>query len=413
MGEPQGLGREFSALLGATFVTNLGDGLRFAALPLLATTLTSSPLLISGVTAAQFLPWTTFAPIGGVIVDRSDRRRLIVVTQVWRAAAMAALTVVVATGNAAIWHLFVVAYLLTVGEILVDPSVVATLPTIVDKERLDEANGRLTTVEVVTNDFVGGPVGAAAFFAAPWLPFLIDAFSYLGSTAPFSRLPAGRARSTDRSVDGVAKRSVRAEIGEGLQWIRGHAFLRPATLAIAIFHLGTGGALGLLVELVDDVLDAPAMFGFVLASAAVGATFASLVAARLTERFSRQYVVTAAATVAAASLLGAAASASVWQLMVIWLVNGAAGGILLAIGRGFVQRHTPGDRLGRTAIAQRTITRSSFVIGAVLAGTTATVGSVRASFVVAGLFHLAGAALLWRAFLTEPEPTPDESATTD
>ncbi|MEZ5229827.1 MAG: hypothetical protein R2710_25145 [Acidimicrobiales bacterium] len=71
------LGGEFAALLTATFITNIGDGLRLSALPLLATTLTSSPLLIGGLTAAQFLPWTTFAPIGGVIVDRSDRRRLI------------------------------------------------------------------------------------------------------------------------------------------------------------------------------------------------------------------------------------------------------------------------------------------------------------------------------------------------
>jgi MFS family permease len=139
-------------------VTNLGDGLRLTALPLLATTLTSSPLLISGITAAQFLPWATFAPFGGVIVDRSDRRRLIMATQAWRSAVMAVLAVATLTNAVQIWHLFVVAFIITVGEILVDPSVVATVPTLVTPADLDRANSRISTVEIVTNDFAGGPI---------------------------------------------------------------------------------------------------------------------------------------------------------------------------------------------------------------------------------------------------------------
>lgn len=140
-------------------------------------------------TAAQFLPWTTFAPFGGVIVDRSDRRRLIMVTQAWRAAVMAALGVAVLADVIEIWQLFIVAFTITVGEILVDPSVVATVPTLVAPADLDRANGRITTVETVTNNFAGGPIGALTFALAPWLPFLFDAVSYLGSIAPFSRLP--------------------------------------------------------------------------------------------------------------------------------------------------------------------------------------------------------------------------------
>lgn len=67
-----------------------------------------------------------------------------------------------------------------------------------------------------------------------------------------------------------------------------------------------------------------------------------------------------------------------------------------------MQRHTPNDRLGRTAIASRMITRSSFVIGALLAGVLADATSVRWSFVAAGAFHLVGALLLWRSFRHEP-----------
>lgn len=397
------LGSPFAALLTATFVTNLGDGLRLTALPLLATTLTSSPLLISGVTAAQFLPWTTFAPFGGVIVDRSDRRRLIMVTQAWRSGVMAALALGIVFDRVGIWHLFVVAFIITVGEILVDPSVVATLPTLVTAADLDTANGRISTVEVVTNNFAGGPLGAISFGVAPWLPFLLDAVSYLGSVVPFSRLPSdganGRAAPT-------AQPSVRAEMGDGLRWIRTHPFLRPLTAAIAVFHLGTAGAFSLLILLVTDVLDGPEiLFGIVLLAAAAGATVASLVAARLTDRFTRRAVITSAAVLTALSVVAAGAVTRPWQLIAIWTINGAGGGVLLAIGRGFIQRHTPSDRLGRTAIASRMITRSCFVVGALLAGVIATSTSVRWSFVVAGSLHLIGSLMLWRCFRYEPAVT--------
>ena len=86
----------------ATTITNLGDGVRLAALPLLATTLTDSPLLIAGVTAAQFLPWLVFGPFGGVIVDRADRRHLILTTQAWRALVMTGLGAVLLADVASI-----------------------------------------------------------------------------------------------------------------------------------------------------------------------------------------------------------------------------------------------------------------------------------------------------------------------
>ena len=404
MGSKQNeLGPAFSALLSATFVTNIGDGLRLAALPLLATTMTSSPLLIGGITAAQFLPWATFAPFGGVIVDRADRRRLIMVTQTWRSLVMAALWLAVLTDVVQIWHLFVVAYVITAGEILVDPSIVATVPTLVAPADLDRANGRISTVEITTNDFAGGPVGTASFTLAPWLPFLVDSLTYLGSVPLFRRLPP-TPRAARPSKQRAGRPSAREETVEGLRWISTHPFLRPLTLGIAVFHLGTAGAFSLLVLLVTDVLGAPdIIYGAVLAAAALGATVASLVAARLTDRFPRRIVVTAAAVVAAISVIAASVVSSRWQLIAVWIFNGASGGLLLSIGRGFVQRHTPNDRLGRTAVASRMITRTSFVIGAILAGVIADATSVRWSFAAAGTLHLLGAGLLWGSFRYEPQ----------
>jgi len=187
------LGPGFRALFLGSLVSNAGDGIRLAALPLLASEVTSSPVLVSAVTAAQYLPWLTVAPVGGAWVDRHDRRRTILVTQAWRGLVMLALALVVASGWVEVWQLCAVAFLITAGEILVDPSVVATVPLLVDDDRLDAANGRIASVEIVTNDFAGGPAGATAFGLAPWLPFLLDGASYLLSLLLFRRLPSDAA----------------------------------------------------------------------------------------------------------------------------------------------------------------------------------------------------------------------------
>jgi MFS family permease len=398
MAERRDLGPAFTSLLTATFITNIGDGIRLATLPLLATTLTDSPLLVTAVTAAQFFAWPTFGPIGGVIVDRADRRRLIMFTQAWRALVMAALTVAVLTDSVQIWHLCLVAFVITVGEIQVDPSVVATLPTLVEMDDLDRANGRLSTTETISNDFAGGPVGALLFAAAPWAPFLVDAATYLLSVLPFSRLP------TRPKPEPAERPALRKEMGEGFGWLAQHPFLRPWTQAVTIFNLGVAGAFSLLVLLVVDVLDASDLaFGFVLAAAAVGATGGALLGPRLTERLSRGTVITGAATVTAVTILVASIVTETWQLIVVWILNGASAGITLAIGRGFIQRYTPNELLGRTAIASRTITRTSFVIGALLAGAVADATSVRLGFATAGAVQLVGVVLFARAFRSAPD----------
>jgi len=398
VGDGRDLGTEVDALVAAAFITNLGDGLRLAALPLLADSLTDSPFILSTVTAAQFLPWMTTAPFGGLLVDRSERRRLILVTQLWRALLMVGLGVVILTGAVQFWHLWIVAFLITAGENLVDPSVIAMVPRLVDRSDIDRANGRLNTVEVATNDFAGQTLGAVLFGFAPWLPFVLDGLSYGGSIAPFSRLPKAE---PDPSSDRDA-RSIRKELAAGLDWIRQQPFLRASTPGIAVFHLGTGGTLALLVKLVTDVHEGQGfVFGIVLAAAALGATVTSSLAGRLADVYSRRVVVLVGNVTAAATVIIAAASGALWHVVGLWVFNGAAFGVLHSIGRGFVQRHTPDALLGRTAIASRSITRGAFVVGALGIGAFAEVTSVRLGLVAAGVLHLLGTPVIWRSFRYE------------
>jgi len=391
----QPLGPAFDRLLTATAVTNLGDGIRLATLPLLATTLTDSPVAIAGVTAAQFLPWLVFAPVGGLIVDRADRRGLILHTQAWRAAVMAALAAVVLADVAAMWMLFVVAFVITVGEILVDPSVVAIVPSIVDRADLDRANGRISSVEIVTNEVIGAPMGAGLFIAAPWVPFIVDGLSYLTSTLPFRRLPPTPRPSTAKAglSDAIS------EIPAGLRWLLRHPMLRPWTLAVAVFNLGAAAGFSLLVLLVFDTHDGTELsYAVVLTAAAVVAAAASTVAARLVEHHGRARVLLSGSAIAALTLIALGTTKGLVLAGALWSINGAATAVNMAIGRGFIQRYCPDEILGRAAIASRTITRTAFVIGALAGGAIAAGTTIQTTFTVAGIVQLAALAPMATAF---------------
>lgn len=390
------LGSGFRALLLGSLVSNIGDGIRLAALPLLAASLSSSPLLIASVTAAQYLPWVTFGPVGGALVDRWDRRRTIVVTQTWRGLVAGGLAALVWTESAEVWHVCVVAFVITVGEILVDPSTVALIPTLVDDEGLDEANGRLSSVEIVTNDFAGGPVGAGLFAFAPWLPFVIDGVSYLGSTLPFSRLPRTTARSK-RTTD-ASTSSLRDEAIEGFRWLREHAVLGPLTVAQIVYYFGVATSLSLLVVMVtDELASSGTAFGIVLALAAVGAFIGTRLGAPLAARFGPRRSLTGAVLVQAITLGAAAAAPSIVVLAVLWFVNGIPAGAQRPIARSLQQRLTPNELLGRINVTSRIFTRGVIVVGALVAGALGSVSGVRTSFAVGGVVQLIASAMMWSA----------------
>lgn len=391
------LGPAFRALYLGSLVTNVGDGIRLAALPLLAATLTSSPLSIAAVTAAQYLPWLVFAPVGGALVDRWDRRRTILVTQAWRGIVVGGLAVLVAGSWAEVWHVCIVAFAITLGEILVDPSTVALVPTLVDDDDdLDRANGRISSVEILTNDFAGGPVGAGLFTIAPWLPFVIDGGSYLGSVLPFRRLPARPA--LDEITATSARRSIRADAVEGFAWLRRHRVLGPLTAAQVVYYAGLATTLALLVVLVTDELDASeASFGVVLAVGAAGAFVGTLVAGAVATRVGTRRVLTSAVAVQGTSIVVAATVDSIVVLAALWFVNGVPAGAQRPIARSLQQRLTPNELLGRVNVTARIFTRGVIVVGALGAGAVAAASGVRSAFVLAGLVQLVAAAMVWRA----------------
>jgi predicted MFS family arabinose efflux permease len=236
-------------------------------------------LLVAGLAFAQRLPWLLFALLSGALVDRLDRRRVMVSSDAFRACAIGLLGVAVLLDLATIPLLYAVFFVLGVAETLFDNAAVSILPAVVPKASLARANSRLLGVQTVAGELVAPPLGGLLFAAAAATPFLLDAGSFATAAALVAAMQ-GRFR-VERD-DRAAPASLRAEIAEGVRWLAGHQLLRLLGVTIGLMNVTLTAAFSILVLYAQERLGlGPVGYGTLLAALAVGAIAASLVAERL------------------------------------------------------------------------------------------------------------------------------------
>jgi MFS family permease len=373
------LGTPFRLLLVASTGSNLGDGVLLAAVPLLARRLTDDPLAVSSVTVAATLPWLLFGLAAGAVVDRADRRRLLVRTDRLRCAALLAFAVAVWWWSPALPWLVVLVFAAGAAETIADTAAQAVLPTLVEADQLERANGRLFGAQTATNGFVGRPLGAVLFAAGAAWPFAFDAATFGLSALLLARLPA-RARTHDADV---GERALVADVREGLAWLRRHRGVRVLAIGAAVVNLAHTGAMAVAVLLVRDRLGASELaFGLVLAGAAAGSVAGAQLASGTVRRLGRRRALLGAVLVFSLSLLtvGLAPSTAVAALGLA--AFGLAGEVWNVVAVSYRQAIVPDRLLGRVMATYQVIAYSAMPVGAAAGGLVAAAAGVRATFVV-------------------------------
>lgn len=247
------LGANYVRLWSASTVSNLGDGVTLAALPLLAASLTRSPTSIAAISLAGTLPWLFFALVTGALADRLDRRRTMVLVDGFRMLVTGVLAVLVVTGTDSLVALALIAFVLGSAETLFDNSAQSILANAVDRDALELANSRLYAAEVVTNQFVGPPLGAFLFATAAAAPFLLDAGSFGIAAVVVLGLRGSFRPDRTTGVD-AAPPSIRADIAEGLRWLRHHELLRTLAIALGVINMLDAAVLAVFVLYALEVL---------------------------------------------------------------------------------------------------------------------------------------------------------------
>lgn len=360
------LGTPFRLLWAATVTSNLGDGIAMIALPLLAASLTRDPLQIAAVAAAQRLPWLLFVLISGVVIDRSDRRRLQQGANLGRALLLAVLSAATLAGWSSIALLVGIALLLGVAETLADTAAVALLPAVVERADLERANGRLFTTQTVANEFVGPPVGGGLFALAAAAPLLLVAACY-GLAAALVSLLRGDFQPTPRGPWSL--RLIGAEISEGLRWFWRHRLMHALGVKAAWEHGCWAATNAILVLLVQDRLGLDAAgYGLLLSAGAVGGVLGGLSASWIIERLGAGSAAMLNLVIQAVAYAGIALSMSpliVALMLGLQSYTGSIGGV---VGVSFRQAIIPNQLMGRVSSAFRLYALGAMAIGAAVGG---------------------------------------------
>jgi MFS family permease len=391
------LGRRFVALFASTASSNLADGILLVAVPLIGLGLTTSPLRISLLSAATWLPWLLLGLYAGALIDRGDRRRIMLLAMVLR---MVVLTL--ATGAAladALTMPVLLGLLLVLGaaEVFADTAAGTLIPAVTPRSRLAAGNGRLLGVQQVANQFVGAPLGGFLLTLGPaWafgVPGLLCGVAIgcigLGLRGSYragdhvrgvrvgtrvSDSPAGNdAPARSRTApDGTRTVSMGTQIHEGLRYLLGHPVLRPLVITGAASNLANTAYFAVfvlwLVGPTSAVGLSEQMYAILITTVAIGALLGSFLTERLLERVTETRLLAIVWIVNSALLAVPVLVPNAWVIGAAFVVVGFTNMVGNVITRAMRQRLIPDAMLGRVGGASATLMYGTMPIGALLGG---------------------------------------------
>lgn len=387
----------FAKLWAASTLSALGSGMATVAAPLYVAARTDDPLVVSAASGVAWLPWLLFALPGGVLADRVDRRRLMVVIDWVRVAALAVLAAAMLTDRAGVALLYAVLFLVNTGEIVFRSASQAMLPAVVPRAGLERANGWLGGGTTVMNGMLAGPLGGFLFLLAESIPFLVNAGTYALS-AVLVALVAGTYRGGEESGRPVV-RSVRAEIAEGFRWLLGQRLLRTMAVLIGLLNLTLTAALAVLVLLATERLGLDSVgYGLLFTCMAAGGLLGAVVGDRLVAAVGASWTIRVGLVVEAGLHLALAASTSARLIGGALFAFGVHGALWNMVANSLRQRLTPSALQGRVGGTTLFIAAGGNCAGALLGGAIATTFGLTAPYWVGLVVAVGVAAATWRVF---------------
>jgi len=349
--------KAFLRLWIAQVFSSLGDwvGL-FAILNITAQVSNKSAIALSLVMGARMLPGFFLATLGGVMVDRFDRRKIMVLCDIGRAGLICTVPFV-----NSLWLLVVVSFFIEIMTLLWGPAKDASVPHFVPEDKLASAN-TLSLVASYGTFPIGAAIASALVVVATWLggfdalsslkvdkdvvSLWFDAATYIVSAVLVFRLPIPKpTRSGTQKLDFAS--SIR-EIKDGFRFMRGEAFSRAVIVGLGGGLIGAGAMIPLGTVFASEVLGSEAQYGVMLTALGTGAAIGILIVLALQKRLPRDELFGwAVIGVGVFLITGVAFNVGGLAAMFIALV-GACAATAYVTGFTLIQEHVSDEMRGRT-----------------------------------------------------------------
>lgn len=355
--------RDFVVVLFGQGISAFGDAITSTALPLLVLALTGSGTLMGVVAALSTLPDLLVGLPAGAYADRWDRRRMMFVADLGRAALTATIPLTVWLDGPALAAILLVTFPINALRVLWIAGYTAAVPGLVGREHV----GRATALfEAFFNvGWIAGPAlaGILAATIGPGPTIALDAvtFAVSASALLFVRRPLRPATRADRP-------RLLDDVREGVRYVARHPTLRAAIgmwTSVQVIQAGIGTAFIFYLE-VDRGAGAQAI-GAVLSAYAIGSVAGSLTAARLGVRAAGRVMVVGAA-LSGTVVLPIALEPPIWIVVGASLVAGALLSNVLVSYLTLRTQLSPDELLGRVGSTARTVSVGLMPVGALTAG---------------------------------------------
>jgi MFS family permease len=388
---PAELGKDFRKIWPATAISNLGDGARVAAGPLLVASITDQPAAVGAAAFIQQLPWLLFALFSGALADRLDRRRMIIAADTFRCVVLGALGLAVLLHHSPLWAIYLTLFLLGTAETLADNAASALLVGAVPKTQLGKANARLFATGTVLGQLGGPPIGAFLFALGNGVPLVLDAVTFAAAAALISRVT-----SRPRDVPTV-RTALWTEVREGIHWLWNHSGVRTLAWTILVMNITFCAAFATWVLFARERLGlSDTQYGLLISAGAIGAVAGMPVYHLLEPRFGSLTLLRAGLVIETTVHLILALTRNPWvagTTMAVFGVHAVVWGIVSTTAR---QLATPDALLGRVNSVYMLASVGGAAIGALLGGLLAQRFGLTAPFAVAFVAMVAVTAVAWR-----------------
>ena len=391
----------FRRLLASLAVSSLGDWMYNVALLAFIYERTGSANWLAFTTAARILPIVVLGPLGGVLADRHDRRRLIIASDLLCAALMVALAAVVAFDGPVLLAPLLAAAA-TLASTVHPPAVAASTPRLVDAPDLQRATAARAAIGQAA--IVIGPAIGALLLAvsSPAVAILANALTFLAAVGLVASIPAGPAFRPARS--GVSA-GLLAELRDGVDALRG----APAALRMIAADIVCSAVYGILtvtlVLVAGRVGAGPGGYGLLLGAIGVGGLVGAAVASRLDGAQWRSTLAIALVLVGLpVAALGIAHT--LFIALALGLVAGTGAVVAEVLSETALPRLLDDEVLARAYGLALPAALSGIVIGSLIGGPLVALLGLTGALVATGAGVLALAFLLLRRPLVVAVPLP-------
>jgi MFS family permease len=387
--------REFMRLWGAQAASNVGDWVYSLAVATSLSARGGTPKAFALLLIVQVAPSAVVGALGGQLVDRISRKKLMIWADVLRGLAVASLFV---AGPPTLLHLYAVAFCLGLFGALFLPSFQASLPNLVPEESLVAANSLVSTTFHIA--VMGGPILGGVLVTRLGVnpAFAINACSF-----GISAILVARVQFPPVPADVEAERPLRA-LAVGFRYIAATPLVRGIFAALGLIMLASAIKTPLEPLFILRTLGRrPEILGLVGGAWGVGMVLGSLAAPAAAKRWPRERLFVMSITLVGTAVLVASQQRVLSPVLLLWFLAGIGNGAGTVAYESLLQERVPDSLRGRVLAASEAVLDGAFLVGAFAAGLIGDRLGVRAAFAGSGILFLL-AALLTHMILRHPAP---------